>query len=124
MKRFLAFAYECYPGGGRRDFVGDFDELREAVEALDERDFFDVLDTVTGEWHDKLERRRNMDPSMNPYTRATRARTPLVEGVVVRVAYVARRPEDDHVTVQTRDGELLDCYRSQVHELTDRSDWT
>lgn len=37
MKNYLAFyGYEFYPSGGMEDFIGDYDTLQEAIDAINE----------------------------------------------------------------------------------------
>lgn len=52
MNRFLAFTYDSYyPGGAKKDFVGDFDSLEEVLRFVKpEIGYMDVLDTRCGKW--------------------------------------------------------------------------
>jgi hypothetical protein len=52
VKRFLAFAFDqYYPSGGLSDVHGEYDTLKEAVQAVESlpRDYWQVLDMQTGE---------------------------------------------------------------------------
>jgi len=53
MKRYWLFCGDdCYPGGGMRDFVGDFDAIDEVKDALrkpcEAPDWWQVVDTEDG----------------------------------------------------------------------------
>ena len=56
MKRFLRFEFDTYyPGGGFEDFVGSFDDMSGAREAIAGHDNVQVVDTATGERWDLVE---------------------------------------------------------------------
>lgn len=58
MKRYLAFTFnKYYPGGGKNDCIGAFDDARQAMDVaeVDEwgnrPEYLHILDTQTGNWH-------------------------------------------------------------------------
>jgi len=51
--RYWLFAgYNYYPSGGLNDFRGSFKTMVDAVKAIGRKDWFHILDTVTGETHE------------------------------------------------------------------------
>jgi hypothetical protein len=51
MKRYYAFYGDCYyPSGGMDDFVGDYDTIEEAIQAIEEAQKNNREDDVKWEW--------------------------------------------------------------------------
>lgn len=58
MKRYLAFfGHEYYPMGGMEDFIGDFDSVDEALQAIDARRHESSSTFIWNHVYDTVERK-------------------------------------------------------------------
>ncbi len=53
MKRFIVFAGDnYYPCGGAYDFMGEFEDLDDAMQSPSRGDWYHIFDTHTGDVHE------------------------------------------------------------------------